>query len=263
MTSTPHGSSKIGIIGQGSVGTAISEGLERAGYEVRTTGRDPRLVRDVAEWGDLIILAVPYSQRRNAIDTIGKENLAEKTLVDVTNALDDKYDFAGSTKHSGAEEVQDWVGKDCCVVKAFNTTFARTMDTGQAQGEPLTLFCAGDDPEAKEEVYALGKGIGFDPVDAGDLRNARWLEPMGYLNMQVAKANKPFGDEVGFRYMHPGMAHHPRPNPKAKGRTERRSVTERTTRGGSKTKARRTASTTARSTKKSAKKAGTTRRRSF
>lgn len=263
MASTRHGLSKIGIIGQGNVGTAISEGLERAGYDVRTTGRDPRLVRDVAEWGDLIILAVPYTERRNAIETIGKDNLAEKTLVDVTNAYGADGQFAGSTDFSGAEQLAEWVGDDCCVVKAFNTTFARTMTNGQAQGEPLTLFCAADDPTAKEEVIQLGRDIGFDAIDGGPLLNARWMEPLGWFNMQLQQANQGFGDDVGFRYLHKGMARHvARPTPGARGRTERRRVAARTTRAGSKTKARRASGTTTRSAKKGAKKAPA-RRRSF
>lgn len=259
MAQTPYGSRKIGIIGQGNVGTAISTGLERAGYEVRMTGKDPDEVKDVASWGDLIVLAVPYNERRNAIEEIGRDNLAEKTLVDVTNALDDAYGFAGSTDESGAEQVASWVGDDCCVVKAFNTTFASTMDTGQALGEPLTLFCAGDDPEAKEEVIQLGRDIGFDAVDAGPLRNARWLEPMGYLNMQVAQANKSFGDAVGFRYVHKGMPGHARPSrgrAPAK-RTERRRVSARSN-------GRARANTRAKPSKKAApRKSGRARRASY
>jgi len=55
------------------------------------------------------------------------------------------------------------------VVKAFNTVFAAHMADGQAQGERLSLFCAGDDPEAKQQVQGLGQDLGFDAVDAGPL----------------------------------------------------------------------------------------------
>ena len=49
----------------------------------------------------------------------------------------------------------------------------------------MTVFVAGDDAAAKSEVLDVAKAIGFDPVDAGPLANARLLEPLGYLNIQL------------------------------------------------------------------------------
>jgi len=192
------------VIGKGHVGTALSEGLQRLGREVRTTGHDPDRVRDVARWADLVILAVPFGERRNAVQAAGRETLDGKTVVDVTNALGPGHDFVGDLRRSGAEEVQEWCGPGACVVKAFNTVFAQHMAQGQAQGEPLTLFCAGDDPEAKQEVQEIGRGLGFDAVDAGPLAAARWLEPLGYLNIQLAHTAG-LGADSGFRYVHANM----------------------------------------------------------
>ena len=84
------------------------------------------------------------------------------------------------------------------VVKAFNTVFAEHMATGQLKGMPLTLFVASNDPGAKEEILALGKSIGFDSVDAGPLRNARWLETLGYFNIQLGYMLK-MGTQIGFK----------------------------------------------------------------
>jgi len=86
-------------------------------------------------------------------------------------------------------------------VKAFNTVFAIHMDKGKVKGETLTLFVAGDDVGAKERVLQLGRDIGFDALDAGPLRNARWLETLGYFNIQLAFTQK-LGSETGFRYVH-------------------------------------------------------------
>jgi predicted dinucleotide-binding enzyme len=191
--------SKIGIIGNGNVGGALQRGLSRAGYEVRTTGKEPSRVGEVGNWADLVVLAVPYGERRNALRSLG-DGIRDKPLVDVTNAVDGKMEYAGDLRRSGAEEVQEWA-PNARVVKAFNTVFAQNMERGQAAGEPLTLFAAGDDAEAKQGVLALGKALGFDAVDAGPLEHARWLEPLGYLNMALAfKANH--GPNSGFRFVH-------------------------------------------------------------
>ena len=68
------------------------------------------------------------------------------------------------------------------VMKAFNTVFAQHMDSGRVHGAALTLFVAGDDPQAKGQVMSPGRDLGFDPVDAGPMTNARSLEALGYFN---------------------------------------------------------------------------------
>jgi predicted dinucleotide-binding enzyme len=203
---------RIGIIGKGKVGTALQRGFEAAGREVQNAGKEPAHVRELAEWAEALVLAVPYGERRNAIDAAGRENLAGKTLVDVTNALGEGMTFAGPPGRSGAEEVQEWVGRECHVVKAFNTVFAHHMENGEAAGERLTLFCAGDDDASREAIVGLGHDLGFDAVDAGALENARWLEAMGYLNITLA-FKLGLGPESGFRYVHAQEARTPTSRP--------------------------------------------------
>ena len=47
----------------------------------------------------------------------------------------------------------------------------------------VPVFYAGDSARAKQAVDTLIKSIGFAPVDAGPLRNARYLEPLAGLNI--------------------------------------------------------------------------------
>ena len=69
------------------------------------------------------------------------------------------------------------------------------------KGEKLTLFVAGDDGTAKNLVLSVGGDIGFDPVDAGPLKNARWMETLGYFNIQLGYTLK-MGTEIGFKLVH-------------------------------------------------------------
>ena len=62
---------KIGIIGDGNVGSALAKGLMRAGHEVRAVGKDKDKVRDTAAWGDVVILAVPFPAVGDAVATAG------------------------------------------------------------------------------------------------------------------------------------------------------------------------------------------------
>lgn len=187
---------KIGIIGDGNVGTALKRGLERAKYEVKSVGHDPKGVQETAAWGEVIILAVPFAAMDDTLREMGKA-VEGKTLIDVTNVLTPDYQLALGCTTSGAEELQK-KAPGAKVIKAFNTAFAGHMDTGRVKSEPITLFAAGDDPEAKATVLQLGRDIGFDTVDGGPLQNARWLETLGYFHIQLGYALK-MGTDVEFK----------------------------------------------------------------
>ena len=188
---------RIGIIGKGNVGTAIATGLTRAGHQVKYGHRDPKEpVANAAKWGDLIVLAVPYENVEDAAKEIG--TFADgKVVLDVTNAIGDNMNLAIGLTTSAAEELQKLLPKTR-VVKAFNTVFAKNQSTGTIGKEQLTLFVAGDDAKAKQTVMKLGGDIGFDAVDAGPLKSARYLEPMAMLLMTLA-FSLGMGIDIGFK----------------------------------------------------------------
>jgi 8-hydroxy-5-deazaflavin:NADPH oxidoreductase len=190
---------RIGILGEGHVGSALARGLKRGGYEVRTAGDDKAAVRDTVGWAEVVILAVPFGALDDVVRTAG-EALAGKTVVDVTNALDDNMNLALGFNTSGAEELQKKLPQ-ARVVKAFNTVFAQHMDTGRLGEQQLTAFVAGDNAEAKTAVLGLARDIGFDAVDAGPLKNARLLEPLGYLDIQLGYVLN-MGTQIGFKLLH-------------------------------------------------------------
>jgi len=121
----------------------------------------------------------------------------EKPLLDVTNALDENGELAIGFSTSAAEELQKKLPK-AYVVKAFNTVFAPNQSTGKIGNETLTLFVAGDNQKAKQTIMGLGKDIGFDVVDAGQLKTARYLEPMAMLLMGLAFKLK-MGTAIGYK----------------------------------------------------------------
>jgi len=73
------------------------------------------------------------------------------------------------------------------VVKAFNTAFAQIYHShSRLFGSRLpTMFYCGDDSGAKASVESLIKEIGFEPVDSGSLKVARYLEPLAMLVIQL------------------------------------------------------------------------------
>jgi hypothetical protein len=187
---------KIGIIGKGHVGSALHKGLERTGYEVKMTGKGDS-VRTTAAWAEMIILAVPYTALDAALAAMG--NAVEgKTLVDVTNVLGPDGKLALGFTTSGAEQLQK-KAPSARVVKAFNVIFAQHMSTGKVREQRLACPAAGDDEKAKADVLEMARAIGFDAIDAGPLVNARSLESLGFLNIQLGYViNKGLGTGIGF-----------------------------------------------------------------
>ena len=188
---------KIGIIGKGSVGSALARGLARAGHDVTTSGKEN--VKETAAAADVVILAIPFGAIDDALKTMGNA-VDGKILVDVTNALDEKMGLAVGCTTSGAEELQK-KAPGAKVVKAFNTVFAEHQDSGRINDQVLTAFAASDDGRARDAVLALARDIGFDAVGAGPLQNARWLETLGYLNIQLGYVVG-LGTKTGFHYVH-------------------------------------------------------------
>jgi predicted dinucleotide-binding enzyme len=190
---------RIGIIGDGNVGSALRRGLKRAGHDVRAVGKDTTAIRETASWAEVILLAMPFAATDDVVREVGGV-VEGKVLIDVTNALDANMGLAVGFTTSGAEELQRKVPK-ARVVKAFNTVFAQHMDSGRLGGKPLTAFVAGDDAGAKTSVLELAREIGFDAVDAGPLKNARLLEPLALFNIQLGYVLG-LGTQIGFKLLH-------------------------------------------------------------
>jgi predicted dinucleotide-binding enzyme len=134
---------------------------------------------------DLIALAVPWPHCLGVVASVGP--LRGKILIDCTNpeAPDGRSLEIGHTT-SGAEQIAR-IAPEAYVVKAFNALYAGILD-GETRFEatPSVLFC-GDDPRARDCVARVIATCGFDPVDAGPLVNARLLEPLAILTVQLVR----------------------------------------------------------------------------
>ena len=106
-------------------------------------------------------------------------------------------DLAIGFNTSAVEELKKMMPK-AYLVKAFNTVFAKNQSTGKVGNEKLALFVASDSVKAKQVIMQLGKDIGFEPVDAGPLKSARFLEPMGMLMINLGY-DLGLGTCIGFR----------------------------------------------------------------
>jgi len=134
--------------------------------------------------GTVVVPAVWYQALDDVLGRYG-DQLAGKVIVDITNPVDPQT-FQPLTVPAGsaAQEIAE-KAPDAKVVKAFNTTFAGSLVAGQVDGQPLDVFVASDDDEAKQLVTQLAEDGGLRAVDAGPLAHAHQLEGLGYLHMAI------------------------------------------------------------------------------
>jgi len=193
----------IAIIGAGNVGGALGGGWARAGHRVVLGVREPAAEKtrallagrgaagtagpggEAAAAAEVVVLATPWAATEAALGAAGE--LRGKVLIDCTNPLrftpGTGLELALGFSDSGGECVARW-SPGARVVKAFNTygweNFANPAYPNAAGLRPV-MFLAGDDVAAKSTAGALADELGFEPFDAGDLRAARELEPLGLL----------------------------------------------------------------------------------
>jgi NADPH-dependent F420 reductase len=197
---------KITIIGAGNMGRGIGHRLAAGGHEVTLVdssleaaetlakelngvaqkgGQAQAATLDAAALGDVVILAVGYGANLELGKQLGQK-LEGKVVIDIANPLNASFDglVTGGTT-SSAEELAKVVPAGAKVVKAFNTTFAGTLVSGNVGGTPLDVFIAGDDEAAKKVVAGLVTDGGLVAVDAGPLLRSRELEGLALLGITL------------------------------------------------------------------------------
>ncbi|HEY9350719.1 MAG TPA: hypothetical protein VIP75_08495, partial [Acidothermales bacterium] len=132
------------------------------------------------------VLAVPYPAAAPLVEQYG-DQLTGKVVVDITNPLNvETFDgLVTPPDSSAAQEIAKSAPADTRVVKAFNTTFAGTLVAGQVKDQPLDVFIAGDDTDAKAALAGVVEAGGLRAIDAGPLANAHYLEGIGFLHIAL------------------------------------------------------------------------------
>lgn len=206
---------KIAVLGAGNVGGALGKLWAGRGHEVRFGVPDPGSEKiktllattggkaqagsnqEAAAASEVVVLSVPWPAAEQAIRDCG--DLKSKVVIDCTNPL--RSDFKGlvvGTTTSAAEQVAAWSGAK--VVKALNTIGAGNYGKAEFAGTRADGFYCGDDAAAKDKVKPLIGDIGLNPVDVGPLRNARLLEPLAMLWIDLA-INQKWGTNHAFKLL--------------------------------------------------------------
>ena len=188
---------KIAIIGAGNVGKALAGRFAKAGHQIVFGVRDPAAAKnaalphpalraaEAAAQAGAIVLATSWAGTESACREM---SLAGKIVLDCTNPLamgPAGRELAVAHTNSAGEKVAAWC-RGAHVYKAFNTVAAEVMVAPERMTVKPVVFVAGDDAARKPAVLKLVENTGFEARDAGPMRNARMLEYLALLYLDLA-----------------------------------------------------------------------------
>src|SRR5436309_10143156 len=199
------------------MGAKLGTIFARAGHEVvfsysHSKAKLEKLARDAggqaragtpaeaAHNADALLLAVHWSRVDDVLKKAG--DLSGKVIVSCSLPMnaDDRGLVIAHTS-SGSEELAKKIPK-ARVVSAFGTVPSEVLfDVFEARRKatkPSLVYC-GDDASGKKVAAQLIRDVGFEPIDAGPLRIARYTEPFTLLIARLAYEGDK-GPELAYRF---------------------------------------------------------------
>jgi predicted dinucleotide-binding enzyme len=190
---------RIGIIGAGAMAKALGKGWAACGHEIFVGTRSPAAAEQLTasigygaraggidaatEFGEVILLALPVSALDEVLRPIAA-TLAGRTLIDCTNAFTSESGEFLLTEDAVAERIAT-IAPRAHVVKAFNLCAAEVWISQSRMFEErrLAVPLCGDHPGSLKAVAGLAEDLGLQPIEAGSLRRARYLEAASVLTI--------------------------------------------------------------------------------
>lgn len=191
------GKMKIGIIGAGNIGSALTRHFTRLRHDVvvansrgpetladlaKETGAKPVPVSEVPRGRDLVVVTIPEGKIPELPRDLFKAAPKGLIVIDTGNYYPRHRDGKIEGIENGLLESR-WVEKQLGhpVIKAFNNIYAEHLaNRGKPPGSPdrIALPVSGDDAKTRQLVMDLVNDMGFDPVDAGGLDES-WRQQPG------------------------------------------------------------------------------------
>ncbi len=188
---------KIGIIGAGNIGAALTRHFTRLGHDVavansrgpgslaglaKETGAKPATVAEAARGRDLVVVTIPEGKIPTLPPGLFKDAPEDLLVIDTGNYYPRQRDGRIEAIENGLPESR-WVEQQLGhpVIKVFNNIYAAHLaNMGKPPGTPrrIALPVAGDSAKAKAVVMDLVNDMGFDAVDAGGLDES-WRQQPG------------------------------------------------------------------------------------
>lgn len=182
---------RIGILGAGNVGQSLGKRLAKSGHQILISSRTPHSGKhdlwkhevgnsgdigsfaEAAQFGEVIIAALPWAHMKEVIETIEPVYLKNKTVIDVSNAVHFDNGPRLLLTNTSAGEIVQSILPESHVVKTLNTVSDKIMvNPRYKEGSPI-MFVSGNHAPSKDQVRVLLNDLGWSTVvDLGDIRQS-------------------------------------------------------------------------------------------
>src|SRR5437588_8095748 len=193
---------RIGVLGTGMVGRTIGAKLVGLGHEVMLGSRTADnadatawagevgdrathgTFADSAAFGEVLFNCTGGMVSLAALEAAGEDNIGDKVLVDVSNALDFSQGMPPRLAVANTDSVGEQIQRrfpSARVVKSLNTMNCAVMVDPAAGPGYHNVFVSGDDDGAKATVRDLLGQFGWPRgavIDLGDIKSARGAEAL-------------------------------------------------------------------------------------
>jgi predicted dinucleotide-binding enzyme len=186
----------ITMIGTGRMCSALGRVWARAGHSIIFGSRDPAGRADVIAGipgarvvgidealaaAEVVVIGTPFTAVAPFAQAYAGQ-LRGRLVIDITNPFDNLPD----NRVSGAELTAQAIGQGARVMAAFKANFWESFETPRSsEGIVRDVHFVGGDEADKALLSRLITDIGFQPVDCGDLKNARVLDVMVPLLLEL------------------------------------------------------------------------------
>lgn len=187
------GKARIGIVGSGRIGSTLGRIWADAGHPVMFSSldleHDKKLAaevghgaragssREAAAFGDVLLVAVPYSAMRAVGKDLG-ELLKGKTVIDASNPIESRDGEAAKwALEMGAGLASAELLPGAHLVRAFNAVGYARLPEIKTRNPKIGMPMAGDDKNAIATASGLIREVGFEPVLIGGLAMGKHLVP--------------------------------------------------------------------------------------
>jgi len=202
---------RIAIVGSGNIGGGLGRAWSAKGHAVtyaardihepdvvalaRETGARVATIQDALADAEVIALAMPFGAAASVAQAL--PSWQGRIVIDCTNPIGPGFTLLHGHTDSGAESIARLL-PGARVVKSFNAQGAENLAHPVYGGVAASNFYCGDDADAKAVVRRLIEDVGFEPIDAGALTSARYLEPM---TMLWITASRSLGRQFAFKVL--------------------------------------------------------------
>lgn len=178
------------------IGSRSAERAVVAAEKVRAAVPDAQIDgaenRRAAEQAEIIVISVPFGGQKDTLAAL-KDVIGTKLVINIVVPMEFGQGGARAVaveEGSAAEQTKAILGPESRVIGAFHNLSAHELMDVEKPVECDVLVCGGDTDSRRQVIELAGLIRGCRGIDAGPLRNSRYIEDITVLLVGINRRYK-------------------------------------------------------------------------